>query len=545
MPYKSFFFLFLYLCLSSAVFSAPAKDSLLHELSQVIKKRDFFVREKQERIRLLQEEFKKEGLSLVEQYNAQKNLFKEYQTFKYDSAFSCAIKLHEIAGQLNDPARITYAKLKLSFVMLSSGMFKETFDSLNTIKLAHVPDSIKMEYYSLKSRAFNDLAEYNSDFYFTNGYREQGRAYRDSALALSDKNSFQFFYLSAMKDDMEEAKKSLQLILDKLDLSYSDYAITASTLAAFSRITGEKDRSTDLMIKAAIADVKSATKEAVALMILADLLYEAGDEVRAYAFIKHAMEDAEFYGARQRKLQVAAILPIIEGGRLTTVEGQRERAFIFAVVVSFLSLLLIAFAFIIFKQVKQLRKAKRIVTEANNKLAQANDKLQETNLMLQEANGKYQEANKIKEEYVGYSFNMYHEYIQKLENIKQAINKKLKSKKYEDISQVISSVDLKNERQNLHQSFDKIFLTLFPNFIPAFNSYFKDEDRFVLHENQLLSNELRIFALIRIGIKDHEQIAKIMEYSIRTIYNYKTKVKNKALISNEAFEQKIMEVRAF
>jgi DNA-binding NarL/FixJ family response regulator len=80
----------------------------------------------------------------------------------------------------------------------------------------------------------------------------------------------------------------------------------------------------------------------------------------------------------------------------------------------------------------------------------------------------------------------------------------------------------------LYFSFDKVFLKLFPDFVTFFNSLFDERDRIVLKEGQLLNTELRIFALIRMGISDTEKIAKILNYSVNTIYAYKTRVKSKS-----------------
>jgi hypothetical protein len=121
---------------------------------------------------------------------------------------------------------------------------------------------------------------------------------------------------------------------------------------------------------------------------------------------------------------------------------------------------------------------------------------------------------------------------------------KLMTKKIEDIRYVVSNINPKKEREELYHSFDKVFLKLFPDFVMVFNSYFKDEDKIVLKEGQLLNTELRIFALIRMGIHDNEKIAKILDYSINTIYNYKARVKGKSLLPNEEFEKKIMRIHA-
>ena len=286
-----------------------------------------------------------------------------------------------------------------------------------------------------------------------------------------------------------------------------------------------------------MADNRSSTKETLAILNLAELLYKKGDVVRAYEYVKLAMDDANFYGARHRKIQVAAIFPIIEGNKLNTVERQRKLLFVYAFLITVLSVMTIAFAFIIYKQFRKLKLA-------DEKIKEANTNLQETNRLLQETNTHLMEANKIKEEYIGYYFNINTEYIEKIEAFKRSIDNKLLLKKFDDIRFVVGNINIKKEREELYFSFDKVFLKLFPDFVTTFNSYFKNEDKIVLKDGQLLNTELRIFALIRMGIHDTEKIAKILDYSINTIYNYKARIKSKSLLPNEEFERKIMSIQA-
>lgn len=541
--------LFLYFFSCLPVFSTTSTDSLLNELSLLIQQQEVYVGKKKQDIKRLQKMLLQEGLSPQQQFDLYDQLYEQYQSFQYDSAFAFAQKLQQKAWQLKSDPKIMYAKLKVSFTLLSSGMYKEAFDSLNTVKLEYMPDSIRFEYHVLRSRAYHDLVAYNADTYYATRYLEAGNRHLDSALTLTPISSLDYYYLRGMKKmkekDIGQAKKDFQVLLDKYHPFSHEYAKTASSLASIYRDNGETDKAIELMIKAAIADIKTATREALALMNLAELLYHNGDESRAYVYIKQALQDAISYGARQRKIQVAVILPIIEGERLANAESQRTHLFIYSIVVSLLSLLVILFAFIIFKQLRQLRLAKRTVTEANTNLQNVNSMLTQVNGVLQQTNEQLLEANKIKEEYIGYSFNMYSEYLDKIEKLKWSIERKLIAKKFEDLMYVMESINLKKEREDLFHSFDQVFLKLFPNFISVFNSYFRDEQTLVSKDKGPFSIELRIFALIRMGIHDHEQIARILGYSVRTIYNYKTKVKNKSYLSNEEFEQKIMEIRAF
>ncbi|WP_114782440.1 DUF6377 domain-containing protein [Botryobacter ruber] len=535
MNYSAAFFSFIFLFLTTYAFAQPDTDSVLNELSNTIEHTESYHSQKLERIGQLKDRLQKRNISALQRFELYNKLTDEYAAFKYDSAFTYARKLQAQARALEDPVLPVYAKTKLGFILVSSGMFKESLDSLKTINVSQMPDSIKARYFSLMARAYYDLADYNSDFYYSDVHTAQGNRYIDSVLALQDTGTAAYYSTSAFKNyktgNLEAAEKDVAYLLKNFRQSYHDQAIAAALLGLIYKDMGEKEKAIRYLAIASIADIKSATTEAIALMNLAELLYNTGDESRAYEYIKQALEDATFYGARQRKIQVAAILPIIEGERLITVEGQRTRLVVYALVVTLLSVLVLVFAFIIFRQLKQLRQAKRTVTEANTQ--------------LQEVNESLVEANRIKEEYIGYSFNMYSEYIDKMEKFKKALDKKLMAKKYDEINHVMKSLNLKKEREALYLSFDRIFLKLFPNFIAAFNSLFDEENRVVSKDDQALTIEQRIFALLRIGIKDHEQIARILEYSVSTIYNYKTKAKNRSLLPNEEFEKRVMEIKAF
>lgn len=533
-----------------AIFAKTDTENLLDELHKAVLQKNNYEQKKLQRIDILKAKLNNKSLKLSEQFELCNKLYEEYKTYQYNAAFSYALELQEISKKLQDPVKINYAKLQLSFTLLSSGMYKETIDSLNSVVLNKMPNHILIEYYVLMARCHYELAAYNDTPYYAEQYNRKGNIYSDSAIVLMNKNDSQYYFIKGIKELKEkkysEATHDFQHILEKYHPDYREYAMTVSSLASvYIEGGGNQEMATNLMIQAAIADVKSSTKEGVALAYVADLLYHQKHDEKAYIFIKEALNDANFYGAKLRLKHISGLLPIIEGNRLSTVEAQKNRLFIFTLVVSVLSLLVIIFAFIIFKQLKQLKLAGKKVTEANHKLQEANHRLQETNEILQAKNNELLEANKIKEEYIGYSFNMYSDYLDKIEKIKKNIEKKLAIKNFDSIGQVLDSINMKKEREALYLSFDKIFIKLFPNFVPAFNSFFKEEDKYPLQADQPLDLDLRIFALIRIGISDHEQIARILEYSVRTIYNHKTKVKSKSLLSNDEFESKIMEIKAF
>lgn len=519
-------------------------DSLINELNEILRRKDEFVQARLKRI----QNYKSRIPNAPEPFYIYNKLYHEYKTFNYDSAFTYSRKLQTEAYRQNDPVKIAYARVKLGFVLLSSGMFNEALDSLASIRVKGLPDSVKIEYYSVLARTYYDLIDFNKDQYYESRYRERGNIYVDSALRLSQPGTVNQLLLQGLKDlktlKWDVARDVFEKLIANENLTDAQLGIAASTLGYIYLREGNREKVKWYLSLAAIADIRSSTKETLAMLNLAEVLYKEGNVKLAYSYVKQAMEDANYYGARHRKVQVASIFPLIEGDELSTVERQRRTLFLYSIAVTLLTILTILFAVIIFKQFKKLQSAKAAISEANSNLLEVNTKLNEVNHQVMEMNQKLVEANKIKEEYIGYYFNINTEYLEKIEAFRRSIDNKLMQKKFDDIRMVISNINIKKEREELYFSFDKVFLKLFPDFVTTFNSLFREEDRIVLKDGQLLNTELRIFALIRMGIHDTEKIAKILDYSINTIYNYKARVKNKSLIPNEEFEKRIMEIQA-
>jgi tetratricopeptide (TPR) repeat protein len=503
----------------ATAFADPETDSLLQRLNQVIEKKEDYVNAKLERLRDLRRELR-ESRRPGKKFEVLQVLANEYKTFIYDSAFATTNRLQQLAYTLNDPVRIAYAKVQFGLVLLSSGMFKETLDSLRNLAVKGMPDSIRIEYYYAMGRSYYDLGDFDKDRYYTPRYNRLGTLYIDSAKNLCQPGSYTFLYLSGLRnlknENTRDALSDLNTLLTSHKLTNHQIAVTASTLSYFYISRNDPDEAIRLLARAAIADILSATKETAAMYSLADLLHKKGDIRNAYTFIQQAMDDASFYGARQRKVQVGSIMPVITSAKVNNVEEQRRIALIYAGLITLLTVLVIIFAVSTVRQLKKRKIAERAL----------------------------QEANKIKEEYIGYYFNINSEYLGKIEAFKKSVEMKLMTKKLDDIKFIVNNINPKREREELYHSFDKVFLKLFPDFVTVFNTFFKAEDQVVLKEGQLLNTELRIFALIRMGIHDNEKIARILDYSINTIYNYKARVKSKSLIPNEEFEKKVMEIHA-
>jgi len=455
-------------------------------------------------------------------------LFNEYSSYIYDSAYVYVKKLIDISNDLNDNDKIISSKIKLGFCYLSSGLFKEAFDVFNAINVEQCSIPTKIEYYLKKSRLYYDLADYNNNIEFQELYCKKGNEVIDSAIILLPYNSPQYWSALGLKfiksNRYSDAITAFKKMIDSKSYSEHDLAIATSSIAYILSLQGNKTAAKDYLIQAAISDIKSSTKETVALRNLAQILFEEGDIDHAINYIRQALNDALFYNARHRQLEIGNILPIIEGAQINIIEKQKNRVIMLVIFISALLVMLVIALIIIWKSLKRLKAAE---------------------LKIQTTNEKLIEANKIKNEYIAYFFNQSAEYIAKLGSLQRWVINKVNTKQYEDIKNFPKQINMEKEREALFERFDKIFLNLFPNFVEEFNKLLKPEEQIYLQKGELLNSEMRIYALIRLGIDDNEKIAHFLDYSVNTIYAYKTKVKNKTLYSSKEFKQKVLDIKSY
>jgi len=136
-------------------------------------------------------------------------------------------------------------------------------------------------------------------------------------------------------------------------------------------------------------------------------------------------------------------------------------------------------------------------------------------------------------------------YINKLEDYRKSLNKKATKGNREELFKILKSTSIiEDELAELYRNFDTIFLNLYPTFVEEFNDLLINEEQVELKDHEKLNTELRIFALIRLGITDSVKIAAFLRYSLSTIYNYRTKARNKAAVSRDEFEKMVMKIGA-
>ncbi|OUJ72351.1 DUF6377 domain-containing protein [Hymenobacter crusticola] len=529
-------------------------DSLLQTLDYTLANQTNYDKQRLNRLAALKAELHSGKADLDASFDLVLLICNEYQVFKYDSAFAYSLKLGKLARTLRNPTKIQTARTKLAFTLRSGGLYKDAFDTLRAINRRLLAPQYRAEFYSTYSLVYTELAEYNQDSYYSPFYTAKSYAYADTSARYGQPGSYldlsQQLFRAKQQNDLA-AGKNIYRQLRRLPLTAHQLAISSSDLAKLYEYAGQCDLALHYMTLAAINDIKSSTKEGIALFNVSDYCYQRGDLQRAYRYIKEARHSATFYSARQRLVQMSPISSLIDGQKITIVEKQRREAKRYALAIGVLASLLLGTAFVIYFQLRRLQSTGRLLAitnqelnENNTKLHVLNDKQHELNKKLRELNQGLNEANHLKEEYIGYYFNNTSRYIDKLEVLQKKLNTLLSTKQVAAAQQLVKDIDIKSERTALFKGFDTAFIHLFPNFVAEFNALFTEADRIQLAENSLLTTELRIFALIRLGINDNEQISRILGYSIHTVYAYKTRVKNRSFLPNEAFEARVLAIQA-
>lgn len=509
-------------------------SSLLMDLDKTILNRATYTDKRVARIDSLKSEINN-NLSLIETFRLNERIIAEYESFICDSAINYITKNIEIATIFDNNELISQSKLQHSFVLSLSGAFTQALENLNEINYEELPSHLKTIYCWTYIRYYENLIKYTDDPKYEKIYFKEKMHYRDLVLSYLDNGSDLYIKELGFKyQDEGNNKEACKILLDifsKQDPNAHSYAMSAMSLALVYRAMGDKELENVYLIKAAITDIKLAVKENEALLALAINLHKEGDVDRSYNYIRAALDDANFYNSRFKNTMIARVQPIIEDTYINKIEQQQQNLRLYAIITSIFVIILIIFIYFIYKQVKTVSRAKRNLKEMNEKLANINQMLDE--------------ANVIKEKYIAYFMNLSAIYLDKLDDYRKNINRKLKAGQVDELYKLTSSTkNIEKEVEELYKTFDKAFFKIYPNFVEEFNALLKKDAHYNLEKGQL-NNELRIFALIRLGITDVNQIAIFLRYSIQTIYNYKSKVKGKAIIDSDIFEEEVKKIGTF
>ena len=522
-----------------------SKQQMFIDIDSAIEKENIYKTEKEKRIENLKErmarsrsdEMKKEIID---------ELILEYEAYVSDSAlYYINLNLDNPVVKLN-PRYEDELKIKKADIAAHAGLFGEAGDLLSKIDKAKLDSALLENYYS----AYCDLYQYQSEYATNSEYAEyHGKLreqYIDSVGMVASPNSMNYIVNLAASEarsgNFNEAEKMLSENLDKYHSGDRNYSIIASILADIYKQKGDKNNYTKYIGKSVISDIEGAIKENMAIRALATICYEDGDLERADRYLRQSFADANFYSARMRNAQSSRMLPVI-GEAYTS--HQKELNHSLKLLVIFISIL--AFGFILisifaFQQVKKVRIVNKKTKDMLDEMSNLSQKLSELNKELSNTNEELQKSNKVKGEY-GVLFMEYCSLaISSLQQYQQTLKVAATQGNLESLKKKINSTNIESKTlAEFYTKFDEAILNLYPNFVSKFNSLLVPEERMELKPNEALNTELRVFALIKIGITDSEKISRFLRCSLSTVYTYRSKMKRKAL-DPENFEENLTRI---
>lgn len=519
-------------------------DSYLEKLDKQIEQKDRFDIKKAERINLLREKLKLQRLSLDEQYTLTSLLFDEYSTYRNDSMYAYARKLINLADEMGNKNKMVNAQIAFANSHLGAGLFKDAYEYANTIDTVGITKDIKIDYLMLLfSIEFESGLYAKYQQYFDETYKNKIRPIQSSLEQLLPANDERLL-------EVQQKEYFLAGKFDKaLDIALQRFEIEGSTKtkhqmssqlgnAGYAALDkGDTITAVKYMVEASILDIEQGSRQTPALRMLSQAIYPLGYLNESHQYIQLAMDNARLFGSRYRMYEASIMLPTIDKDLYEKTEKQKSELTIAFIVISIFFLALFVSVIIILKQNKKLTKSKLIISEQN-------ESLQQINISIKEINQQLIEANNIKDTYLGKTLADNSAYISKIEDLVKTISRKLKVRQYDDISNFIHKNLYGKERENMLIAFDRMFLKLYPDFIVRFNSLLREEDRINPENDHTLTPELRIFALIRLGITKNDVIADILHYSVSTVKNHKTKIRNTSIVPNEEFDKRLMDIES-
>ena len=453
-------------------------DALLDELDQCIKERaDYYAPREHQADSLLA--LLRDPMPDSERFEIYGRLVETYRSFNLDSQLYYTEQRMEIA---RTPFEKQVSLLNYSEVLMRSGMYHETILYIDSA-LQQPLDPVLEPYLSHLRRTLYGLME---DFAMT-GREEQTysaitQQYRREIMHVHPAGSFLHELVRAdylyEKEEYDSALHVLEAYeqAHRVEGQYEE-PVFAFTRAKIHLAMGNREQAKHYLIISSLADLHNAIREYIALRELAVLLYKEGDVDRAFHYMQCAAQDAMAGSARVRSIETSVLYPVVEEAHLKLV--QKRQYWMISLIISTSILLALLIGFLVYVNRKRSQLA-----VLNERLAQSNEELRR--------------SNRIRKVYVG---------------------------RYMKMTDI--------------QDFDEAFLELCPDFVAQVKSLLVPEAELRIKPKERLNTDLRVLALIYLGITDSKQIADFLRYSLSTIYNSRTRMRNLAKDDRDHFEERI------
>lgn len=522
-------------------------DTELRQLDKAIEMRGEIEKLKLQRIELRTSALSLGSLSYEEQIESIDGIIEEYRKYQLDSTLTWITRGRELADLNGDKERSDIYTLLSSQLYSAAGFYNEAaiaLESVDTLTLS--PKALKA-YYMAAHSYHRENREYSANQQLRS-LSAQLELYYIDRLEECETDSLERHKILCTKHsnlgDWERVDAELQVILPSLSPEEQEFAYFSYLQAlAMGNSRGSDEEYMTHLIRSAKADMKSLTKDHGSLSLLSEILFYRGDVEKAFAYSRISLSDANFYNSRLRPWQVASMMPLIEQNYRERIEKQQTILLVSVIITSLLLLAILLTLIHKSRHARQIEQAKAQLEEMNSQLDNYIRLLSEQNAVEHQLSAELSEANAVKEQYIGLFLVICSNYIDLLKSYHNNVRKKLSRGSIDALrGEIESSTIIDDAEEEFYANFDNAFLTLYPNFVDELNALLKEDQQIRLKNPRVLNTELRIVALIKLGITDSSRIAALLRYSVSTIYNYRSNIKNKARVERGDFEENIRNI---
>jgi hypothetical protein len=499
----------------------------LQRIDEVISHAGDYMDMKEQQISTIENMLHSRGVTPLQQYHIYGELYDEYVAYQFDKAKSALDSQLSLADELGEVSLKYDAMIKKAHLLTTAGYYHEADALFGQIDTTSLDGGQMVDWYMARQKFLSDYNEYVSSAGFTVGDFDKIPYYQAQIVRGLPDGSYYNRHIEILSLIFEkryrEANELNLNLIESLDKSSRDYAVQTYWQGFICENLDRTEEIIKWWTESALCDIRGAIKDNASLCSIAIKLSDPQDTDRAFRYINISLDDALFYNAKLRKVQIASTLPWIIKTYTDSKELQSRYRSRYLIMTTCIALLLLVFCVVTIRLYVKGRRNAFEIESKNRQLAEyyrsvidAEENLKQTNLDLVEANA-------AKEEYLGLFLSMCSGYLDKLK-------KNLTRDQFDA------------ELKNFYKTFDTSFLTLYPTFVEEFNALLKEDSRVKIKDGELLSTELRIFALIKLGITQSSHIASLLRYSVNTIYNYRAQVKNAALENRGNFEETVRKI---
>lgn len=518
--------------ISASEHASEANEMLLSKLDSILADHQALVAQKEIRINGLRRALDK-AKSAAEKLSIMSQLYDEYLVYDSDSALRYASESYSIVSETTpaDYDMLTEWILNTTFIYTVQGLYDQAMQSLVTIDLQRLSPRLKAKYFDTLSYVYSMRSVYlRSNYDIWREDIDKANQYRDSikALDLSDNDDWLWIPVAMAVDNHPAAVEEvdvtrLRQLVDGAVTPTRQNAINAYWLARYYETTGNEELMVRYLTIAATNDALIVNREIAALQELATHLFHNGGLNRAYSYLLYTADQANRYHNRYRLVSLSDILPTVRDAYRIEIEKRDRHLSRMVIILAVLSTVLLASIIFIVIEYSRLKKTRNLLNEANKELSISITERDSAIARLQTANNELAEANKQKIGLLAYAFRLTTRYIEAMDEYRRGLLKKYKANRMADLGALINDPELSREQyQAFYESFDSTILSLFPDFVEQYNASVAPElrtDPEVIGKTRTLNTRLRIHALRRLGIDKSADIARMLNISIRTVYN--------------------------